>query len=171
MIENSSTLYKMIILYMLEKVNFPLSNSQITNFFLDKEYTTYFHVQQTIHDLLESRLLEEQKSGNSIFYQTTEEGRKTLSYFEKNMSDEILREVNSFLKENDYEMRNKNSIKAEYYRTPEQEYVVQLQVREKQLPLINLELTLPSKEIAEAFCSHWPEKSQEIYAYLMKTLS
>ena len=31
MIENTSTLYKMIILYMLEKVTFPLSNSQITN--------------------------------------------------------------------------------------------------------------------------------------------
>ena len=30
MIENTSTLYKMIILYMLEKVTFPLSNSQIT---------------------------------------------------------------------------------------------------------------------------------------------
>ena len=28
MIEKSSTLYKMIILYMLEKVSFPLSNSQ-----------------------------------------------------------------------------------------------------------------------------------------------
>ena len=49
MIENTSTLYKMIILYMLKKVTFPLSNSQITNFLLDHEYTTYFHIQQTIH--------------------------------------------------------------------------------------------------------------------------
>lgn len=61
MIEKSSTLYKMIILYMLEKVSFPLSNSQITNFFLDREYTTYFHVQQTIHDLMESNLIKEKK--------------------------------------------------------------------------------------------------------------
>lgn len=61
MIEKSSTLYKMIILYMLEKVSFPLSNSQITNFFLDREYTTYFHVQQTIHDLMESNLIKEKR--------------------------------------------------------------------------------------------------------------
>lgn len=161
MIENSSTLYKMIILYMLEKVNFPLSNSQITNFFLDKDYTTYFHVQQTIHELQESHLLEEKKQGNSICYQTTEEGRKTLSYFEKNMSDEILHEVNTFLSENDYEMRNKNSVKAEYYRTPEHEYVVQLQVREKKTTLINLELNLPTKELAESFCRNWPKKARK----------
>lgn len=171
MIEKTSTLYKMIILYMLEKVNFPLSNSQITNFFLDNGYTTYFHVQQTIHELLESKLLEEKKRGNSICYQTTEEGRTTLSYFEKNMSDEIRTEVNTYLDERNYEMRNENSVIADYYRTPEQDYIVQCQVREKKTVLINLELNVPTEELAKTFCSHWAKKSQEVYAFLMETLS
>lgn len=39
------TLYKLIVLYMLEKVDFPLSNTQISDFFLEKEYTNYFTVQ------------------------------------------------------------------------------------------------------------------------------
>ena len=171
MIEKSSTLYKIIILYMLEKVNFPLSNNQITNFFLDHGYTSYFHVQQTIHELLESKLTEEKKQGTSTCYQTTEKGRTTLSYFEKEISDEIREEIDMYLKENNYEMRNANSIKAEYYRTPEQEYVIQCQVREKKTVLINLELTVPTEEIAKSFCSHWSKKNQEIYAYLMETLS
>ena len=34
------TLYKLIILYMLEKVDFPLTNAQISGFVLDKGYTT-----------------------------------------------------------------------------------------------------------------------------------
>ena len=34
------TLYKLIVLYMLEKVDFPLTNGQISEFILDKEYTT-----------------------------------------------------------------------------------------------------------------------------------
>ena len=39
------TLYKLIILYMLNKVDFPLTTSQISEFVLDKGYTTYikFH--------------------------------------------------------------------------------------------------------------------------------
>ena len=78
MIENTSTLYKMIILYMLKKVTFPLSNSQITNFLLDHEYTTYFHIQQTIHDLMDTHLILERKQGNSICYEITPEGQKTL---------------------------------------------------------------------------------------------
>ena len=36
---DSFTLYKLIVLYMLQKVDFPLTNSQISEFVLDKEYT------------------------------------------------------------------------------------------------------------------------------------
>ena len=146
MIENTSTLYKMIILYMLKKVTFPLSNSQITNFLLDHEYTTYFHIQQTIHDLMDTHLILERKQGNSICYEITPEGQKTLSYFEKNMSDSIRLEVDSYILEKGYEMRNENSITAEYYRTPEQEYTVQLGVLEKNAPLIQLKITVPTEE-------------------------
>lgn len=171
MIENTSTLYKMIILYMLKKVTFPLSNSQITNFLLDHEYTTYFHIQQTIHDLMDTHLILERKQGNSICYEITPEGQKTLSYFEKNMSDSIRLEVDSYILEKGYEMRNENSITAEYYRTPEQEYTVQLGVLEKNAPLIQLKITVPTEEMAKNFCHNWPKKSQEIYASVMTSLS
>ena len=35
------TIYKLTILYMLDKAGFPLSNTQISNFFLEQEYTDY----------------------------------------------------------------------------------------------------------------------------------
>lgn len=47
-----ATLYKLIILHMLEHIDFPLSNAQISDFFLDREYTDYFTIQQVIHDLM-----------------------------------------------------------------------------------------------------------------------
>ena len=34
------TLYKLIVLYMLQKVDFPLTTSQISSFILDRGYTT-----------------------------------------------------------------------------------------------------------------------------------
>ena len=50
MIQEPETLYKLMALYMLNKVNFPLTNSQLTQFFLDKEYTTYFTLQQVLSE-------------------------------------------------------------------------------------------------------------------------
>ena len=52
----SFKLYKLIILYMLNKVDFPLTNSQISEFILDQGYTTYFKLQQALSELLSSGL-------------------------------------------------------------------------------------------------------------------
>ena len=35
-------LYKLIILYILNRVDFPLTNAQISEFILEEGYTTYF---------------------------------------------------------------------------------------------------------------------------------
>ena len=51
------SLYKLIILKMLEQVEYPLTNSQITEFILDKEYTYYFTVQQALSEMVESGLV------------------------------------------------------------------------------------------------------------------
>ena len=42
------TMYRVMILYMLNRLEYPLTNTQITNFILEKDYTNYFTVQQTI---------------------------------------------------------------------------------------------------------------------------
>ena len=51
------TIYKLTILYMLSKAGFPLSNTQISNFFLEQEYTDYFRVQEVIGDLVDANLI------------------------------------------------------------------------------------------------------------------
>ena len=56
----SFTLYKLIILYMLNEVDFPLTNSQISEFILDEGYTTYFKLQQALSELLESGFIREE---------------------------------------------------------------------------------------------------------------
>ncbi len=39
MLSDPMTLYKLMNLYMLKQVNFPLTNAQLTEFFLQHEYT------------------------------------------------------------------------------------------------------------------------------------
>ena len=48
----AETLYKLIIMHMLNKVEFPLTNSQISQFFLENEYTNYFTVQKSLSELI-----------------------------------------------------------------------------------------------------------------------
>ena len=93
------TLYKLIILYMLEKVDFPLTNAQISGFVLDKGYTTYFHLQQAISELIDSELIESKTIRNSSYFEITAQGKQTLSYFEDQISDGIKSDISAFFKE------------------------------------------------------------------------
>ena len=83
------TIYKLIILYMLSQVDFPLGNTKISNFFLDKEYTTYFTIQQVLNDLLDSELIVAESTHNNTNYRITASGRETLDFFEDKISEAI----------------------------------------------------------------------------------
>mgnify|MGYP000370424468 CR=1 FL=1 len=75
------TLYKLIVLYMLDRVDFPLTTSQISEFILDKGYTTYFRLQSALAELTDSGLLKIELTHNRTLYNLTEEGllRSTIS--------------------------------------------------------------------------------------------
>ena len=87
------TIYKLTILNMLDKVDFPLSNTQLTNFFLEQEYTDYFRVQQVISDLLDAELIRTESTHNNTHYYITAAGKETLGFFKDKITDGIEKDV------------------------------------------------------------------------------
>lgn len=170
MLSEPMTLYKLMNLYMLKQVNFPLTNAQLTDFFLQHEYASYFTLQQALGELHESGLIRTESTHNSTRYVITREGEETLSFFGKNISPAIVEDMNSYLKENRFRMRNEVGIVADYYKSTSQDFVVHCEVREGKTTLIELDVSVPDKEQAETMCSHWKKRSQEVYAFVMKTL-
>ena len=69
-----STLYKLMILYMLKKVNFPLSNPQLWTFFEQKGYTNFFVFSNTVSELLEANLIKKDEVRSVQRYELTREG-------------------------------------------------------------------------------------------------
>lgn len=164
------TTYRLIILFMLEKVNFPLTNTQITNFILEKEYTNYFTVQQTFKDLLSSNLIIAEPTHNNTRYQITEDGRSTLQFFNDKISPAIKEDILSFLRENDFDLKQEVSVFADYFKSTETGYGVRCQIKDSKKSLIDLTLSVANKEQAEAVCRNWTQQSAEVYAALMDML-
>ena len=84
------TLYKFMTLYMLNKVNFPLTNNQISSFFLNKEYTTYFIFQQVMSELAEASLITAETVRNTSYYKITQDGRDTIDMFKNKIPVAII---------------------------------------------------------------------------------
>ena len=51
------TTYKLIVLYMAKHATEALTNSQISEFILDREYTDYFQLQKVLSELTDTELL------------------------------------------------------------------------------------------------------------------
>ena len=170
MLAEPMTLYKLMNLYMLHQVNFPLTNAQLSNFFLDREYTTYFTLQQALNELLDAGLVKKETMRNSSRYEITKEGEETLEFFGKNISPAIVSDMDEYLKQNRFRMRNEVGLISDFYKSTNQDYIVHCEVREGKSILIGFDLSVPDKDQAETMASHWKERSQDIYAYVMKTL-
>lgn len=164
------TIYKLTILNMLDKVDFPLSNTQLTNFFLEHEYTDYFRVQQVISDLLDAELMRTESTHNNTHYYITAAGKETLNLLKDKISDAIERDIMKYFEANRLELRNDNSIIADYYRTPNHDFAVRCQYRQRDTNLIDLTLTVQTKEQAEAICNNWKKQNEDVYCYLMDIL-
>ncbi len=164
------TIYKLTILYMLDKAGFPLSNTQISNFFLEHEYTDYFRVQEVIGNLVDADLILPESTHSNTQYTLTTAGKETLGFFKDKITDAIREDVHKFFESNHMELRQETSVIADYYKTTTQNYAVRCQVRSDQSPVLDLTLSVKTREQAEAICSNWKKQHQDIYMYLMDEL-
>ena len=170
MLSDPLTLYKLMILYLLKQAKFPLSNSQLSEFFLEKEYTTYFTLQEALNDLLEAHLMTQETIRNSSRYEITREGEETLVYFGSSISEGIVEDMDQFLRENKIRLRNEVGVVADYYKATSGDYMVECEIREGKSTLVKLELAVPSEDQAELMCDRWQDANQAIYAFLMQEL-
>ena len=164
------TLYKLIVMYMLNRVAFPLTQAQVFEFILDREYTNFLNLQQAISELANAGLINTKSIRNRTHLELTEEGVKTLEYFSNRISPSIREDINTYFKENEFELRNEVSIYSNYYKSTTGEYETTLVIREKEIELLNIKLSVPTEDIASSICDKWEANSQEIYSHIVKKL-
>lgn len=166
---DTDTLYKLIILYMLDNLDFPLTNSQISEFVLENGYTDYFTLQQTIYDLESSELIIPEIVRNSTRYMITNTGRETISMFNSKLPSAIKDDILNFFQSKKYQLRKEIDLQADYYPVGN-EYVVQCIIKEKKTTLLELKLNVVTKEQAIHICDHWQQDSDEIYQFLIQKM-
>ena len=170
MLQDPLTLYKLIVLYMLDRVTFPLTTAQISDFILGKEYTNFLTLQQVFGELADTGLIETRSANNRTHLTITAEGTETLHFFENRISLAIKSEIHAYFQEKEYILREEVSVVSDYYKSTTGEYEAHLIAKERGVNLIDLTLSVPSKELAESICNNWMNKNQDIYQYLIEQL-
>ena len=163
-------LYKLIVLYMLDRVNFPMTQAQISDFMLEKDYTNFMTLQQVITELTETGMISAQTIRNRTHLSITPDGKETLHFFENRISDPIKKDIAEYFSEKEFDLRNEVSVLADYYKATSGEYETRLVAKDRGISLIDLTLSVPTQKMAETICDNWQKKNQAIYQYITREL-
>lgn len=170
MLQDPLTLYKLIVLYMLNRVTFPMTTAQVSDFVLEKEYTNFLTLQQVINELTDAHLISSETIRNRTHLSITEEGRETLNFFQSRISDVIKKEINSYFRENEYSLRNEVSVLGDYYKSTSGEYEAHLVAKDRGIKIVDITLSVPDENTAASICDNWQKKNQAIYQHLVSQL-
>ena len=167
---NPGILYRLIVLQLLNQSAQPLTNTQITSFMLETDYTSYFTVQQTLYDLCSSELIVSESTRGNMIYHITDEGKKTLEFFHDKISDAIKADIDLFLSENGSRLESESTALCDYYKTSDGKYKTHLVIRSNNENLFDLTIDVGTKEQAQALCANWKSQHTEAYFRLMELL-
>ena len=163
-------LYKLIILYILDSVDYPLTNTRLTEFILERNYTNYFNAQQVLSELEEDGYVTSTNTRNITTYVITPTGGQALSLFLSDLNPSIRKDIDSYLKDNSYVLREEASYPADYEKTNFGDYMVRLVVLERNQPIFEVHITVPTEDDAIRVCNDWEQNSAELYKFTTSKL-
>ena len=170
MISSTQTIYKLTILYMLDSVDFQLSNAIISDFILREEFTDYFNIQTALNELIDDGLISASTTYKTTYYGITTDGRDTLDCFHYEISVQIKDDVKRYLKEHFNEIVETLSVVSDYSKYSDNNYIAECKILERGTFLASIKLSVASEKQAQSVCANFKNNSSELYTYLIKKL-
>ncbi|HHV25630.1 DUF4364 family protein [Anaerosalibacter bizertensis] len=161
---------KLLLLYIIDKSEIPLTNGQITEFVLENNYMNYFLVQQFLSELTRSKFIEYSRKEEKERYTILKKGKLTLNYFIHKIPDEIKNDIDKKFEVKKEELKRETQIIGDYFKKNKNEYVVNLKLVEKDSTLFSLYLNVVSSEQAKMICNNWKSNPDKIYQEILNTL-
>lgn len=173
-------IYKLIILYMLDRAGGELAMPRTSSFLIENGYATNFEsLIRTYEEIEQNGFVAERKRGDKTFLEITDSGEETLGFFSDQLSDSIKKQVRGYLSDIGRKIANEELITGEYYRSTYGDYTVHLTVKEKAQtsaksgltqPIVAIDLAVPDEETAKKAAENWEDRSSEIYQKLLDIL-
>ena len=163
--------HKLIILHLVQKMGISLSNSEICQFLLAKNYMDYFSVQQYLAELVDAGWLEKTKEQNNTRYTLTDDGEEVLNYFIHHISEEVKNEINIYVHENSKRIRAEYAVTANYFPELDGEYLVKCGLCDDNgSTLMEVSVSVVSKAQALQVCRNWKKHVNQYYRSFLTSL-
>lgn len=162
---------KLKLLYILNYINIPLTNIEITNYILENNFMDYFTLQQLLSDLCDSKFLKLNSKNGNEYYIISEAGSAALEMFSDKLPEYFTSEVDLNCSNLKKQLKRQRELIGHYYKKTEDVFIVTLQVMENEGVIFNLSVNVPTEDLAKNICKKWESNPEEIFGNIIKTLT
>ncbi|MDD4843771.1 MAG: DUF4364 family protein [Anaerotignum sp.] len=163
--------HKLIILHLVQKMGISLSNSEICQFLLNKEYMDYFSVQQYLSELVDAGWLEKTKEHNNTRYTLTDEGEEVINYFQNHVKESVKEDISIYVKDNNKRIRAEYAVTANYFPEFNGDFLVKCGLCDDDGGLLmEISVSVVSKQQAQQICRNWRKNVNHLYGSFLTSL-
>lgn len=171
-ISSNTTVSKLVLLYVFDKMEMPLTEATITDMCCNRNaWISYLTCKEVLLDLVENGfIVVSTNNSGEQYYTITTDGRSCLSYFFMKIPASIRDEINIFIKDNRQTFRRKQEYFSDYYKNADGSYTVLMRIVEPLGTKLELKLNVANRGIAKVIYNKWEERASQVYASIYDIL-
>lgn len=162
---------KALILYVLDKIGKPISNTALLKLITSINNMNYFYFQQFLLDLIDTKYVIAYPKGKETIYELTPEGRQALDLVKDLIPGYLKFKADHNFKENLRKIENELSITADFTPNGENDYTVKCKITENNKTIFEVQTFATSREQAKLIVDNWMHNADLIYPKLLEILT
>lgn len=162
---------KALILYVLDKIGKPVSNTALLKLITGINNMNYFYFQQFLLDLIETKYVISYEHDKDTIYELTEEGKQALHLIKDLIPGYLKFKADNNFKENLRKIENELSITADFTPNSKNDYTVKCQITESNKTIFQIETFATSSEQAKSIVDNWMQNADLIYPKILEILT
>lgn len=162
---------KVLILYVLDKANKPLTNDVLYKLVLTAIDMNYFYFQQFILDLVNVNYILSFEKEDQVLYRITEDGKRTLDLTLDLLPGIIKLKADTNLKQILETSEEDHSIVAEFTPLSENHYTIVCKIVENNETIFEVKTFAGSREEAKKIVDNWKNNANTVYPKILNALT
>lgn len=161
---------KVLILYILDQTNKPITNDNLYKLVLTAVEMNYFYFQQFLLDMIETNFVVSYEKENQVIYELTEHGKNTLDLTLDILPGIVKLKIDTNLKSTLETVEEEHSIIAEYTPKNENNYMINCKISENNETVFEIKTFAYSREQAKEIVDNWKNNAEKIYPQVLDLL-
>ncbi|MBR5226567.1 MAG: DUF4364 family protein [Clostridia bacterium] len=169
-----SIVSKLILLFVMEKMEMPLSESSIIDICTNQNsWLNYMKCKDALFQLLDANFVYVTNTqDNEERYTISMEGQSCLAHFYNKISFELRNQIIDYIKNNRMHFKKSQEYVADYFKNNDGTYSLVMKIRSDNVnyPMFEIKIATSSRQTAIEACKKWRENAHLVYEQVYESL-